>query len=544
MTTPPEKKKPTESLDTARKIAETRAGERPPDERCYPYIPTDYDIPSLHIGTERQLFVDNFILDHLDGVERVFPTPERPETAILEFGDLPWEDRVKPHPVAALQDPDSGKFKLWYVQSIGDDPFGDSGMALCYAESDDCLHWEKMLSDKGLPFEGHTATNIVLHDSGHHIGLVLNRDQTDPARKYLMVYNPHDRARAAGKATMSTVLASPDGLAWTEISADTPYRHHHYQRVIWDESIQKWIAYSQYSHHWNFLYRKRQVGRQESADFIEWSPKEVVLSIDDEPNLPPHLEFHDMSVRKIGGLYLGIVGEFMAEPLWSTEDGRNWRDHAHAHLGLYASRDGKRWSRVGGPGPWVDNRGPGSSDYGFLTPTVAGQLLYDGNIHIPYLASPDKQHWFDKPFAFNIVPEADFQRARAEWQALDQAHGQWPTRNRSIGTLILREDGWARLQPVYERGRVITRQFVFEGEQLHINADVHGGFIRVEILDPDFKAYAGFSADDCTPISGDDTWHTVHWKGDLRRLWNKPVRLIFHLNQTSLYSFEFTVANK
>lgn len=56
-----------------------------------------------------------------------------------------------------------------------------------------------------------------------------------------------------------------------------------------------------------------------------------MLSIDDEPNLPPHLEFHDMSVRKIGGLYLGIVGEFMAEPLWSTEEGRNWRDHAHAH---------------------------------------------------------------------------------------------------------------------------------------------------------------------------------------------------------------------
>ncbi|SVE30170.1 uncharacterized protein METZ01_LOCUS483024, partial [marine metagenome] len=88
-------------------------------------------------------------------------------------------------------------------------------MALCYAESDDCLHWEKTLSDKGLPYEGHTATNIVLHDSGHHIGLVLNRDQTEPAPKYLMVYNPHVRARAAGKATMSTVLASPDGLAWT-----------------------------------------------------------------------------------------------------------------------------------------------------------------------------------------------------------------------------------------------------------------------------------------------------------------------------------------
>ncbi len=533
MANAPEKKKATESLAIARKTAEIRSGECPPDNRHYPYILPDYQISFPHIGCERQLFVDNFILDHLDGVERVFPTPERPESPLLEIGDLPWETRASPHPAAALQDPDNGKFKLWYVQPMGDDPFGDSGMALCYAESDDCLHWEKTLSDACLPFEGHTTTNIVLRDSGHHIGLVLNRDQSDPERKYLVVYNPHDRARAQGKHAMSTVAASPNGLHWTEISADTPYRHHHYQRIIWDESIEKWIAYSQYSHHWNPLHHKRQVGRQESSDFIEWSPKEVVLSINDEPNLPPNLEFHDMSVRKIGGLYLGIVGEFMAEPLWSKDKGNNWRDHAHAHLGLYTSRDGKRWSRVGDSKPWVANRSPGSPDYGMLTPTVAGQLVHDGKIHIPYLATPDKQHWFDRPFDFDIVPEADFQRAKVDWQALGQM------RRRSIGALILREDGWARLQPTYERGRVITRQFVFEGDQLRINADTRGGWIRVEILDPDFKAYARFSSEDCSPISGDDTWHTVRWKGDLRSLWNKPVRLVFHLNQASLFSFQF-----
>ena len=93
-------------------------------------------------------------------------------------------------------------------------------------------------------------------------------------------------------------------------------------------------------------------------------------------------------------------------------------------------------------------------------------------------------------------------------------------------------------------GASLTRQFVFEGEQLHINADVHGGFIRVEVLDPNFKPYAGFSADDCTPISGGDTWYTVRWKDDLQSLWNKPVRLVFHLNQASLYSFEFAAANQ
>ena len=172
----PEPRNPTERLQVARKIADAAAGAR------YPYFPPDYEVPFLHIGTQRQLFVDNFILDHLDGVERVFPAPERPADPVLDVGDLPWEARCSPHPSAALQDPDSGKFKLWYVQPLGDDPFGDSGMALCYAESDDCLHWEKPLSEDCLPYERHKATNIVLRDSGHHIGLVLNRDQSDPAR--------------------------------------------------------------------------------------------------------------------------------------------------------------------------------------------------------------------------------------------------------------------------------------------------------------------------------------------------------------------------
>ena len=64
----PEPKNPSEALDLERSIADTRCGKRPPDQNRYPYFPPDYEIPFLHIGTERQLFVDNFILDHLDGV--------------------------------------------------------------------------------------------------------------------------------------------------------------------------------------------------------------------------------------------------------------------------------------------------------------------------------------------------------------------------------------------------------------------------------------------------------------------------------------------
>lgn len=543
MTEIPEPKSTTEALDLQKKVADIEAGHRAIDP-AYPHVPPDYEVPFLHIGTEKQLFLDNFILDHLEGVERVFPQPSRPQEPVFQVGDLPWEFQCNPFPAAALHDPDDGKFKLWYVIPIKADVFGDSGQVLCYAESTDCIRWEKPLSESCLPYQDMRSTNIVLEDSGHHIALVLNHNRSDPDRKFLMVYNPHDRARARGLRTMSTMAVSPDGLRWTIISEDTEQRHHHFQRALWDESIQKWISYSQYSHHWNFLYRKRQVGRQESPDFIHWSPKEVVLSNDWDPNLPPHLEFHDMSVRKVGGTYIGIVTEFLAEPLWSVRKDTNWRDVAHARLALYCSRDGKRWQRVGGPEPWADNREPGSCDYGFVAPSVAGQLVHGGKTHILYNAIADKQHWFGPEPPFSIIPAVDFQRAKEEWQALRQVRGRYPHWERSINALILREDGWAELRPVYEQGVVITRQFVFAGNSLRLNAACSGGYIRVEILDPNFQPYTGFPASECLPVFSNDPnqiWHAVRWQGDrdLSDLWNKPCRLKFHLHQASLFAFQF-----
>ena len=523
----PEKKSPTESLDVQRKTEDIMTGKRPVDS-LYPYIPPDYKVPFLHIGTEKQLFLDNFILDHLDGVERVFPKPDRPKDPIIRSKELPWELSRGIFPVAAIHDPDDGKFKLWYVKGIH---------LLCYAEATDPLHWEKPLSDKCIPYEDHKATNIVLDNSGHHVGLALNHDQSDKERKYLMINNPGD---LGGGKKKTVFRVSSDGLRWTTISEDSAYHHHHFQRPIWDESIQKWISYSQYSHHWNMLYRKRQIGRQESADYINWSPKEVVLSVDWEPNLPPHLEFHDMSVRIVGGQYIGIATEFMAEPIWCAPGNHNWRDHAYAHLSLYASRDGKHWRRAGDTGPWMERGRPGNYDYGFLNDSVAGQLVHDGKTYVVYGARSERQ-WTSNTMA----PEATYSQAKVDRANLVKVLGKYPRLDYcAVGILSLREDGWAELKPTYEMGQVITRQFVFEGDTLKINAEAYGGYVRVEALDPQFKPYEGFSADDCDPVYSDDPkqiWHTVRWKGnaDVRALWNKPVRLAFHLHQASLYAFQF-----
>jgi hypothetical protein len=162
------------------------------------------------------------------------------------------------------------------------------------------------------------------------------------------------------------------------------------------------------------------------------------------------------------------------------------------------------------------------------------------------MAGPDKQHWYSRTPPTPVVPQDDFARGKHRWEEMGRVLGGWPQRQRTVGALLLREDGWAALRPTYEHGEVITRQFVFEGDKLFVNADCSGGYLRVEILDPSFKPYPGFEAAACVPVTGGDTiWHEVVWQGangdraDLRALWDQPVRLRIELHQAALYAFQF-----
>jgi hypothetical protein len=66
---------------------------------------------------------------------------------------------------------------------------------------------------------------------------------------------------------------------------------------------------------------------------------------------------------------------------------------------------------------------------------------------------------------------------------------------------------------------------------------------RPDVLDPFFKPYPGFAATECTSVTTaqpDQIWDTVRWgDSELWSLWNKPVRLVFHLHQAGLYAFQF-----
>jgi hypothetical protein len=106
----------------------------------------------------------------------------------------------------------------------------------------------------------------------------------------------------------------------------------------------------------------------------------------------------------------------------------------------------------------------------------------------------------------------------------------------------LRLDGFVSVHAPYSRGELITRPFIFKGNQLKINfATSAAGGIQVEIQNIAGEPIPGFSLADCPEFIGDEIEHIVHWKNgsDVSQLSGEPIRLRFVMKDADLYAIQF-----
>ena len=108
-----------------------------------------------------------------------------------------------------------------------------------------------------------------------------------------------------------------------------------------------------------------------------------------------------------------------------------------------------------------------------------------------------------------------------------------------IGLATLRVDGFASLGASFDGGEFITTQWEIDGGQLVLNAKSDYGEIRVELLDDEEQPLAGYSLEDCVPVTADGTDLPVQWKdhSDLSGALGQTVRLRFQLKNARLYSY-------
>ncbi|MEE2967944.1 MAG: hypothetical protein VX646_08690, partial [Verrucomicrobiota bacterium] len=104
-----------------------------------------------------------------------------------------------------------------------------------------------------------------------------------------------------------------------------------------------------------------------------------------------------------------------------------------------------------------------------------------------------------------------------------------------------RLDGFFYLNSEAKEGKVITRPFIFEGDDLELNVNALNGFIKVEILDEKGNDIPQFSGKSVKTYRGHDSLRLKpKWNGqaNLSSLKGQTIRIRFTLQNTNLYSFK------
>jgi len=464
----------------------------------------------ISVGSNRQLFIDDFLIAEGRGVRLVVNRPELTGERCIT-AEKPWEGFGILAYNSIMED--EGVFKLWY-----DAIANDGTRWCCYATSQDGTHWEK--PNLGIvSFDGARGTNIVFPPERmpHEPNCVFK--DTNPAcpasEKFKMVANFQ---RPGGK--MGTyVAASPDGLHWKLMKESPAFRGSDTSNIcFYDNRISHYVAYVRV---WDQM---RKVGRCEFDDITSWGKESVVFSYDDEDQrgldrrLFSAMDFYTSAASKYPGasdVYLMFPSayyhyqEATARKMGSVDP----KNDGPLDIQLATSRDGKTWNRLDRM-PFIRLGGAGKFDssYAYM---VSGYLCRPAEIWLYCAVS-------------------------------DHTHGNYDvSRDKFTGTISrakLRLDGFVSLDANYAGGEFSTPPIVYSGRQLTLNLDASGGgSLRVEIQAESGLAMEGFSAHDCDPINGSFIGKAVSWRGktDLSAMAGKAVRLRFVMNDTKLYAFKF-----
>jgi len=460
--------------------------------------------PPADIGTRRELFLDHYLIEQLDGTELRLHRPTSAGIAI-KF-DKPWEGIYAAYATVLH---DGAKYRMYYRGHPGGGDDGSEVETTCYAESDDGITWIK--PELGL-FEvmGTKQNNVVLaHDMpfSHNLSPFLDtRPGVPPAEKY--------KALAGLSTSNLFAYVSPDGIHWRKwrdrpVFTDTGWVFDSQNVAFWSDHEQCYVLY----------YRKtpgeiRSVARTTSTDFENWSKPETTAFSSCPPTIDEQLYTNQTTLYfRAPHLAIATAARFMpgrkgltGEQLQQLGiDAENWLGHDTSDVVLMSTRDGRTYDRL--------------FPQAFVPP------------------GEDAKNWTSRG---NYPACGIVQTGPREMSIYVQRNYGWPSHY--LERLTMRVDGFSSVEAGHKPGRMITRLFAFAGDRLEINAATSAaGEIRVEIQDEQGKTMDGYSAAECEPIIGDEIARVVSWKSaSVSSLAGKPVRLVFHLKEADLYSIRFT----
>jgi hypothetical protein len=447
------------------------------------------------IGSRLELFVDDWLVERMEGVRLKLQQPVEREVA-LTF-DRPWEGPFSYDPVTLL---DGGRYRMWY--RAGDHRGGRTG----YAESEDGVAWRRV--PLGLiEHEGSRENNLVIADIGYR-GLSIFKDPNagvPDGERY--------KATAVGPPGLPQVLrglVSPDGLRWSPIQPDpllvAPGTHKpmfdSHNIAMWDSNLEK---YAIYARGWlrdvpeNPEGGIRTIRRSVSPDFRSWSEPELI-DLGDSPR--EHL-YKNACVQyfRAPHIYLMFPKRFVANRKFQPD----WHTMGISETVFMSSRDGMRWDRR-----FME---------AFLRP------------------GPDPRNWTDRSMyaGSGLVPTGPTELSFYHME--NYGHPTCRVRRATVRT-----DGFVSVNAPYGGGELVTRPLAFEGRELVLNyATSAAGSIRVEVQDAGGTPLPGHGLEESVEIFGDEIERVVAWRGgaEVEAPAGQPVRLRFVMKDADLYSLRF-----
>ena len=507
-------------------------------------------MPGIDIGSDKQLFVDDYIIESLKNAKQAMNQAVKVDHNPVIGPERPWEGNNVRVDYVCFDEKDK-VFKMWYSGSnsrVHPDriPGGPNGLVMmggseesvaCLATSDDAIHWER--PDLGLvEYRGSKKNNIIPTKEGMPSSPTFqDLHESDPAKRFKFVTGGGDTQ----KPMKISLFYSPDGFEWTPYEnnpvIDTTPRIGRYgptHHMGWDSIRETYAAYVENSHHRRGPFGKRIIGRTESPDLIHWNEAETIL-IPDEDDFPD-TEFYELPVMVYEGMYVGMPWIFRTT-------------NVTHHPEIAFSRDGYRFERAYRE-PFI-TRGAARADFDSVSIYSHSQMVVGDQILTYYSG----RNWRSPETLLDLGDKATAAIGLAVtpldgFVSLDGGKGWVP--QYSDGVDLKNTKNLDYLLDISEGpesfSQMVTRSFRFSGSELHLNmhASPLGAGpglpeVRVEVLTPNHEWVSGFSFQEADPITTTSLDHVVTWSGssDLSKFAGEPIKLRFYFKNAKLYSLQF-----
>ena len=478
----------------------------------------------IMIGSRRELFVDQYLIEKLDHAALVLHRPT-PRSVAIRF-DQPWEGNTSGYPTVMR---DGELFRMIYR---GHRMVWDSGKLLmshspvvCYAESRDGITWTKpeirkypLLGPMAKQVSDPLANNIVWPGSPYS-GTFVPFQDTRPGCPESEKF----KAVGGNYRTGLHFFTSPDAIDWVK-SEKAIFRQGALDSmnvIFWEPMKQVYVLYFR-----TVVDGMRSISMATSPDLRSWSEpvalrypgstRQQMYTNGIQPYYrAPHVRF---------GFPTRYTAREMTPQLQSLEP-RNLRAElaaAYARVGsdlsdglFMSSRDGVQFHR------W---------DEAFQRPGPEAA------------ASRNKWMYGDNYQGYGLFETASRIDGAPNEISMLFSEGYWREGESRIRRYTIRLDGFVSVQAPFSGGEVVTKPVVFDAGPLVINYSTSAaGSLRVELQDESGNPIAGFALKDCMDSIGDSVQHQVRWKdgSDLGQLAGRPVRLRFAMKDADLYSFQF-----